>query len=412
MVLVHTALPVEILAQIFELTDTITISSYLYFEDAHRVSQVDLSDCGQEQRYTEGLDAWLARSEPLLIPVSLKFDGQTISHRAVEIILKTAPRLRSIRCINFFPLPIISRLAACRLDSLEELELGMADEYPIPPVFTTVPCLRKFSMILRYPPKEPQVLVPWAQLTDVTLENNSPDLILDILAQCTALTRLSICTSGWPSSTPARLAQRSLAFTQMKTLSIEFGFPSHVTRVLGSLSALAVAELHLNFLKMCNPSQSALEPGNLIAFLIRSLDITRLEIRCGAQGLASHPLITVLEHTPRLTHLQIAYAHRHSFDNALVDALSYKDGPGAAPLVPHLYNLVLDKISEDGFAMVNLARMFVSRWRVDAESHSHAVTRWSRAELWGNYSESFVESIQALQQKGLPLALIDKANLV
>ncbi|KAF7367402.1 F-box domain-containing protein [Mycena sanguinolenta] len=393
-------LPTELLVEIFWLS----IDDETYIEDAHRISQicshwreithgsprlwtgpirVDLSNRlrdGQEL-YADGLEAWLSRSAPLPVPILLKLDGEDTCHRILDNVLSISPRIQSLHCENFFPLSILSRLAECRLDSLEELNLGMADNYPTPPAFT-------------------MLSVPWGQLTDITLDSDSPDIILNILAQCTSLKQISICTSGWPSTTPAKFTQRSLALSQLHTLSLDFGFPEHVMHLLGPLSAPALETLHLNFLQIQGSMQSQL-PVSLAAFLMRSPDITRLEIRCGLQGLTSHQLTATLKHTPRLTHLGLTCA---SLNDRFVDALSYKVD-GVAPLVPRLHNLFLERIYEDGLG--DLERMFVSRWWGDADqSHSHAVARWSHVEVWGKYSEPFMESMQALQQKGLPLALI------
>ncbi|KAF7357520.1 hypothetical protein MSAN_01348300 [Mycena sanguinolenta] len=422
-------LPIELLVEIFRLA----IGDETHVEDTYRITQVcsdwrkvahatprlwtrpirvELGDrtvyYRREGLYADGLEAWLARSVPIPVSVLVNLDRATIDPRILEVLLSIAPRVQSLYCANFFPLPIISRLAGCRLDSLEELRVGMAGSLPTPPAFTMAPRLRKFSMTLHS--NETQVLVPWAQLTDIDLDSESPDIILDILAQCTALTRVSICTSGWPSSTPPQLTQAPLALNQLHTLSLDVGYPQHVTHFLDLLSGPALRTFHLNFSEMqTRIGQPELESAALTSFLIRSPDITSLDIRCGPQGLASHQLIATLEHTPCLTHLKLAYVGRNSFDDALVDALSYKDGLGAAPLVPHLHDLVLENIDENGFGKAALERMFLSRWWADGEimSGPPAVPRWSYVGLWGKYSEQFMDSMETLQRKGLPLGLVN-----
>ncbi|KAF7366375.1 Cytochrome P450 [Mycena sanguinolenta] len=426
---IHT-LPIELLAEIFRLT--------LEEEDAHivatyRISQicsdwrniacgspqlwtgplcVDLGSekiSGREDIYADGLEAWLARSVPLSVPVSLRLelDRTKCNPRILEVVLKEAPRFRSLRCTNA-PLSLISRLVECRLDSLEELDLGFVESDSSAaevPAFTMVPRLRKSSIPIRS--KEPHVLIPWAQLTDVTLACDSIDIVLDILAQCATLTYAALYTSGWytyPATT--QLARAPLALSQLRTLTLDFGRSQHMMRFLSAVSAPALETLHLNFLEMQDDRmQSA---GPLTAFLMQSPSITRLEIQCGSRAPTSHEFIDAFGCTVQLTHLKLAYPCEHSFDDTLLEALSCKDG--VAPLVPNLHNLVLHRIMDrDGFAIEALERMFVSRWQqanaeISSRSGLHDVARWSHVELCRSLRGTFLHS---LQRKGLPVELTD-----
>ncbi|KAF7357543.1 F-box domain-containing protein [Mycena sanguinolenta] len=389
-------LPTELLVEIFRFA----IDEETHIKDAYRISQicsewreiahatpllwtqpicVDLGSrkiYGREH-YVDGLESWLARSAPLPVPVLLKLGRGNIDPRALEVVLGIAPRIRSLHCGNYFPLALLSQLAGCRLDSLEELEMGLADDSPNiseSPALTMVPRLRKLTMTLYS--DEPHVLSPWPQIIDLTLDSNSPNLILDILAQCTGLTHTSICTSGWPVYVAAQLEQPPLAFSHLHTLSLEFGYPQHVMGFLGSLSAPVLETLHLNFLEMQDKMQSKL---SLAPFLMQSPNITRLEIRCGQDALTSHELIVALEHTVHLTHLKLVDPYEHSLDDALIDALTYNDD--VATLVPNLCYLVLDNIDEDGISTAALERLFVSRCHL---------------ELWGKFSKEFVDSMETL----------------
>ncbi|KAF7357501.1 hypothetical protein MSAN_01346400 [Mycena sanguinolenta] len=394
-------LPVELLAEIFELA----IDDETHVEDTYRISQicsdwrnvahaaprlwtrricVDIgsrSD-GRGSFYAAGLDAWLARSAPLPLPVSIKMGPGDSDPRILEHVFRTAPRFRSLHWLEFPLLSIISRLAECRLDSLEELKLGLTEsDISRPPALTTVPRLRKSNLIIRS--DEPHILVPWAQLTDLTLYCESPKFIRDVLAQCANLTSAFFVTSGWylgaitpPTSGPSRPQP-----------------PAHVFTYFWGLGA-------------CSANSRLLTETSLAVFLMQSPKLTELEIFCGPYAPTSHELIVALEQTSHLTHLELVYPDKALLDDALIAALSYKDD--VTPLVPHLHSLVLDVIDEDGFATVALEHMFVSRWRTDAQitSSPPAVSCWSYLELRGQYSEQFMESMQMLQRKGLPLALI------
>ncbi|KAF7367561.1 hypothetical protein MSAN_00819200 [Mycena sanguinolenta] len=417
-------LPIELLVEIFSLA----IEDETHIEDAHRISQVcsdwrkvahatprlwtrairvDLGSQkidGREQLYADGLEAWLARSAPLPVSISLELYRENSDPRILEEVLRIAPRFRSVHCPDFFPLRLIRRLAGCRLDSLEELELGLSDRDPNTsesPALTIAPCLRKARITIAS--DRQHFLIPWAQLTNLTLYCDSIDIILDILAQCTTLIYASLLTSVWfLDVAPAQLTRAPFTLRHLHTLSLDFGYPDHARQFCGVVSAPALEKLHIDFSTMRGIHLEV----PLTALLVGSSKITRLEISSGPYAPTSHELIVALGHTTHLTHLKLAYPHDYSFDDTLIEALSCKDG--VAALVPHLHDLVLDDIIEDGFATDALENMLVSRWRTDAEirSGSSAVARWSHVVLRGRYSEQFMERMKLLQRKGLPLKLV------
>ncbi|KAF7367563.1 hypothetical protein MSAN_00819400 [Mycena sanguinolenta] len=417
-------LPIELLVEIFRLA----IDDETHIEDAHRISQicsdwrkiahatprlwtgliyVDLGSqkiFGREQLYADGLTAWLARSAPLPVPISLELYRENSDPCIVEEVFRIAPRISSLHCPNYLPLSLIRRLAECRLDSLEELELGLPDSDPNTsefPALTTAPRLRKSSITISS--GQPHILVPWAQLTDLTLDCDSIDVILDILPQCAILTCASLITSGWSTNAAAvQLTRPPLTLSHLHTLSLEFTPLEHMREILGVVTAPALEILHLNFQELDEELQS---PASLAAFLMQSPNITQLEIICGFFTPTSHELIVTLEHTVRLTHLKLVDPYRVSLDHALIAALSYKEN--STPLVPRLRDLVLADIDPNGFATAALENMFFSRWWTDTETtlSPRTVSRWSRLELQGIYSEEFTESMKVLQRKGLPLEL-------
>ncbi|KAJ6459541.1 hypothetical protein C8R45DRAFT_1109413 [Mycena sanguinolenta] len=360
---------------------------------------------GRGQLYADGLEEWLARSAPAPVSVSLKLERlePNIDARTLELVLCIAPRLYSLHCPSS-PFWLIRRLAECRLDSLEELELGWSysdlDTFETLPL-TTAPRLRKAS--ISNAAGELHILVPWAQLTHLTLDFDSSDIILDILSQCATLTSASLITSGWSRHVAAAQSTRPpLTLSHMHTLSLDFGPPELMMQILGVVSAPALEILRLNFWDLRGEMQPV---SPLAAFLMLSPNITQLEIVCGAYGPTSHALIIILRHTVRLTHLKLVSPDTDSLDDALIAAMSYEDN--VTLLVPHLRDLVLADIDADGIATEALEHMLFSRWRTDAEITSNpAVARWSRLELWGEYNERFVERMEILQRKGLPLKLI------
>ncbi|KAJ6466216.1 hypothetical protein C8R45DRAFT_1020924 [Mycena sanguinolenta] len=421
-------LPMELLVEIFELA----INDETHIGDVHRISQVCLDwrkvahsnprlwtrpicinlNGNQGQLYADGLEAWLARSEPLPVSVSLKQDRAGIDPRMLEYVLSIAPRLRSLSKLRYgrcLPLSFISRLAACRLESLEELDLGLVDsDHPAmaeSPALTMVPRLRKLNITIDS--DRPCVLVPWSQLSDLALHCDSIDFIIDIVAQCPTLTHVSLMSLITPQHTSdvtaAQPTRPFLTLNHLHTLSLDFKYPQHISQFLASVSAPALKEFHLKFWQMERGMRAEVP---LTAFLVRSPNITRLRVDCGSTALASHDMIVVLENTPRLTHLHLACLWEYSLDDTLLEALLCRDG--VAPLVPHLHNLVLNNINEDGFATEALENMFLSRW-ADSELLTQpgtpAVARWSRLVLEGESSKEFVDSMEMLRRKGLPLEL-------
>ncbi|KAF7363812.1 hypothetical protein MSAN_01039100 [Mycena sanguinolenta] len=215
-------LPIELLVEIFELT----FREYTHIKDVFRISQV-CSDWRQVTRSTpqlwarpihldprnnqdrrgsnllhaDDLKAWLLRSAPLAVPVSLVLDYESADHGISDEVLTTAPRWRSLHLDGPFytSMPFLSRLAQAKLENLEELvPLRFSKDVDLAafPSFTSVPRLKKLFMQIHS--KALPILLPWAQLIDLTLVSDFLRLTLDILAQCTELTRATIHTTALP----------------------------------------------------------------------------------------------------------------------------------------------------------------------------------------------------------------------
>ncbi len=183
---IHT-LPVELLAEIFQLT----IDDNTHIKDAFRISQV-CSDWRQvahstprlwagplrvplearesEQVYADELKSWLARSASLHIPVILEFKRREtvpLSPRISEEIFRIAPRWRSLRVETptYPQASLVRRVAECSLDSLEELNLGFIEQDAVDadtiPSFMTASRLQKLSISLDE--DSHRILVPWVQ---------------------------------------------------------------------------------------------------------------------------------------------------------------------------------------------------------------------------------------------------------
>ncbi|KAF8208427.1 hypothetical protein K438DRAFT_1812210 [Mycena galopus ATCC 62051] len=264
-------LPVELLTEIFKLT----IHEDTDLEDAFRVSQV-CSDWRQlahntprlwtgptyidlpcESHEWEQVYAWMARSVLLPIPVSFILQPDVPWDTYIpEEVMETAPRWCSLELdtredLDRTPLWMISRMAGHRLDGLEELHLGciIPDIRSSLPSFTTVPRLRKLSIGI-YPDALPELpsmysnalpnLIPWAQLTHLSLNCDLADITFDILALCANLVHASVTSPGWESLLEAR---PDISLGHLRTFSLSFfGYSEHLMPFF-DLSAPALEEL-------------------------------------------------------------------------------------------------------------------------------------------------------------------------
>ncbi|KAF7357630.1 hypothetical protein MSAN_01359500 [Mycena sanguinolenta] len=418
------SIPIELLVGIFKLS----IHDNTHVEGVFRISQVcshwrqathntpclwtrplrvDLRKGRPSQGvYLDGLSSWLGRSVPLPVNLTLLLGSSGISERILEEILKISPRwqclrLRVAEVLWRPPLSLASLLAECRLDSLEKLDLGreaFSKDINLPafPHFDNLPRLKSLTICI----ESSVVCMPWAQLTYLRLECDSPpDDALDTLAQCANLAVASIHISGWESG--ELTAHRDIiTLTNLDTLFLAFsGLNKYVTPFFGCLAAPALATLTLDFSSMYSDMQWT--RACFVDFQLRAPNITRLKIYFG--DLTPEDLTTALQHAPSLAELELKYCS--FFDDAVVSALYCEDV--VKPLAPCLHYLVLHLIPKVLTADI-LAGMLASRWWTDSELATRldlpAVARWTylkftgfRGQLWDRMAD--------LQREGLPIRL-------
>ncbi|KAK7048067.1 F-box domain-containing protein [Favolaschia claudopus] len=376
---------------------------------------VDLARSGRAQDfYAEGLRSWLARSAPLSLPISLRCTDWplmriNISPRISEEILRIAPRWRSLQLRASKPIPasFVRRLAESKLDDLEELELGaieqdvfnLGDKAILH--FNTAPRLRKLRMTLHS--SSVKIVMPWAQLSELSLSCHSPDIALAILSQCPNLTTTSIRTTGWTIPPHTTAAVQNLPY--LRTFLFTFaGSSGHFVPFFSNLLMPELEELSFNFGEV---------PGGIVqwtsdrftAFQLRSPNITRLELT--SSYLTAEDLKAALRHAPSLLHLKLTCCP-HSFDDTVIKAMQYE--AGIEPLVPRLHHFVFEETYERMFSQDVLADMIASRWWTDDEfsagSASPAVSRWTLVHLGSDFTQDFVDAMEILQRKGLRLEFL------
>ncbi|KAF7357432.1 F-box domain-containing protein [Mycena sanguinolenta] len=449
---IHT-LPVELLAEIFMLTIRKSDSNEvvrvlkdsLHVRAAFRIAHVcrhwrqiangtpqvwtgpmhldfrRRSDPEKDEIYVNGLGAWLTRSEPLSLPISIgappdRIWNTELGSRLTRELLRIASRCRSLRILHGAPCSLIQGLGD-RLDSLEELELQSV-VWDIPAFdlttiisFTTAPRLQKLST------SRSQIPMPWAQLTDITLTcNTSPDILLHIFSQCTNVVRAFVVTAGWP------VKADMLTLNRLQIFSVTWVENQvHYMRFLDCLSITALDQLRLSFHLDGDMGWAA---AIFTAFQLRSPNITKLKIEGEGDGdgdgdsfhISPDAFIAALRHAPSLTHLSI---NDCLLLDTLLQALRHTDD--TKPLVPRLHSLAFadlaPTLSED-----DLASMIASRWWTDAElasrSKAPAVARWRQIRLrddsdcWSGFAPSpkFRDTMEELRQTGLAVDLVESKS--
>ncbi|KAF7357588.1 F-box domain-containing protein [Mycena sanguinolenta] len=404
-------LPVELLAEIFDLT----VENYTHIDDAHRISQVcshwrqvahstprlwtrRLAVDLREKDFADELKTWLARSAPLPIPIAFVPVTEAIDPDILEAVLKDAPRFSSLEMVPMDTMPssLVRRVGQCRLDNLVELNLVGTieddDTDTTPLSFIAVPRLRKLRISLES--TAPQPIFHWAQLTNLTVNGASPDVTFGILSQCTSLLQAAVVIPGWPPL--PEIKHSILVFNQLHTLVLHFmefiETSEDIASFFDCLSTPLLRDLELVFMPVQWPQT------HFTAFQLRAPTITQLKFTY-SESLTSDDVVAAIRNSPSLTHLKINYCDE-CFDDAFIRTLHYEDG--VEPLVPHLQDLSFwsDKAN---FTEDVLAGMIASRWWSDTELASKAtppaVTRWAHVEFdiedyeWGSHFVDVLKDI-------------------
>ncbi|KAJ6508502.1 hypothetical protein C8R45DRAFT_967636 [Mycena sanguinolenta] len=329
--------------------------------------------CKKGNAVARGLKAWLARSAPLPVHIFVRPMLSDINPGILEELLKVAPRLGSLSMsippLHPTPLPLVSQLAQCRLDSLEELGLGTIEEYEDrTPLVFTAPRLRTFSTLNR---GVKPIVVPWAQLTELTLDWDSPDGTLQVLTQCMNLEKLSTDTDGW-SRVPRPDVGRDipLRFSKLDSLSLNLWTERAAFFDCLSTPVLRDLQLHLNGAHWTQTY--------LTAFQLRAPNITSLSLTTSA-SFATNDLVSTIRHAPLLTNLKLMDRHK-CFNDDFFRALYYHGD--VTPLASRLQSLIVDSVfNRVYFTEDVLAGMIASRWWTDTELAAYAVppavARWT-----------------------------------
>ncbi|KAK6997453.1 hypothetical protein R3P38DRAFT_3058971 [Favolaschia claudopus] len=375
-------------------TGPITVSVHRYF----------LREGGKERPvHAEGLRAWLARSEPLSI--SMTIDGFRIgmwapqtSSRITQELVQTTSRWRSLRTRQGVLPSLMKTLAeGGPFASLEELELEdstgeIGDNADVATIvsFLNAPRLHKLTMKM-----DCRIPMPWTQLTHLNLHalGHSYSSILDMLDRCSGLAYISIVLSALHFP-PVVRATPGPPLNRLKSLSLTVAGRIGIW-VMPFLDLVHATHLEsLTFIYRRQPAVWGVL--YLTDFQLRSPNITNLEIGWNGSPLPCADLISVLTHSQRLTNLTLDDC---LFDDEFLQALTVKDDVSST-LAPRLSSLTLTGLPEAGLSEVAMKEMLELRWvSGDSDVDMGSSRRLQTVVLGGEFvfSTAFRDAMKELQ---------------
>ncbi|KAJ6515398.1 hypothetical protein C8R45DRAFT_207994 [Mycena sanguinolenta] len=343
--------------------------------------------------------AWLKRSHPL--PITIYFChriGGHLGHHFTEtqlfrILLSTTHRWKHI----IWDIPAISPLCDLHLGSLEALErftiVTMSFRSPPKPidVLLSVPRLREVAICTRSSHILELLLIPWNQLTSLTLENDiTVKDCRDIMLQCTnmLLLKISSCKMNvWETS------HRPAVLPVLHTFEIHFRHFVQATfdHFFAYLSLLALKSFKLS---LASSQPMRWDMGSFCEFQRRSPNVEKFAVRLQGKRVDADNLVTLLQHSPTITGLAIDGS---PIGDVLVRSLEVNENEPQV-LAPNLVDLELDATR---LSISALQTMIRSRWRDSMVAGVDVSRVASLKKLVLNHSTDGLETIlQPLRDEG------------
>ncbi|KAJ6618874.1 hypothetical protein B0H10DRAFT_2028332 [Mycena sp. CBHHK59/15] len=310
--------------------------------------------------YLASTQTWVDRSYPLPIPIHV---SSVLSEDEIlplmGVLLSAAKRWRTLNTA-FESVASFIHLPPDTFPSLEELVLRAQDEnsdrFDIP-AFGNAPRLRSVTLCLR----NGWVSIPWHQLTELNVTEDSPIRCNEILLACENIVTSTFHTRAWPTTVQAPSPQKTLPF--LKNLVLSFGAHGNGGHLAPIFETFNLPALHKFDLMM--DTAIPWPAVSFTQFQRRSPNIH--SIKLSSYRLDSTQLTDILRHAPALTELGLTCAH--AIDEALLGVLRYRDSD-PYPLVPRLTVLAVGGAAE---APAGLLRMIRSRWWSDAQLQAHPI---------------------------------------
>ncbi|KAJ7137819.1 hypothetical protein C8R44DRAFT_975799 [Mycena epipterygia] len=368
--------------------------------------------------YLDRLQTLLARSSPFAISVSLQRSTKTTAASVLtpvaRVILPTAQRWRNLHInlkdLNFFH--DLNNLPPGTFNTLERLTIdGFPGDHAVT-AFQSSPRLRSLSLGTIYGPESKVHLfqMPWSQLTDLTIADESLGGCRSILLQCSNLISARFQTSHDWDFPPSAVDSPFVVLPFLKALIMTFdgvtvgeiGFEAFLMPL--ALPSLKTLELEFD------PGQHDFWPTDMFSeFQIRSPNIEQISLLYAP--IDSEGLITLLRHGSALKGLDIQNSW-YCVREAVFHALRY-DAADPAPLAPRLQELYFKYVGKD-FEEGLFEDAIRSRWWKDecppADVVLPRVARLKKVTLWTDcpddaLSEDLKTRMQELATEGLELRL-------
>ena len=249
----------------------------------------------------------------------------------------------------------IFRTIKGKLPILESLRLGQSNENlsggEIIDIFTPAP---KLTSLHLFSPLGPGVLIiPWDQLTELTLTGHAVKMMPSILSRCSNIVK---CSANFPREfrgVVEVVPKPSVENTSLRSLELDFTWHD---------------DDGINYIQF--PSLSDLKfsgDPTIVTNLLRRSSCSLTSLYLGAIWLHHDILINVLQLSPALEALELSGPQCSALTASVLSKLTVEPGP-YLPLAPKLRLLSLDQppfSDPEGYSI--LAGMVESRFRLDGD---------------------------------------------
>ncbi|KAJ6477165.1 hypothetical protein C8R47DRAFT_1220096 [Mycena vitilis] len=350
--------------------------------------------------YVAMAKTFLERSAPLSIPVVMNYT-KSCSQPLVELILSLAPRWKSAALYGF-PLTKLRELPLGVLESLETVLMASRGEIYFDPKATAFLGAGRLRTLTFAGRGISHVPMPWAQLTELTIRENSGQICLDIqvLLQCG-----SLITAEFSELSPWVQPPLSAPTTVLPRLEVGFACESAGNHVMSFFTRLDLPTL--TSLDARSDPDNLWSGADFAQFQQRSPNIQYLAIRSCSDSFSPPDMTSILRAAAHLVTLELQLC-MHCIDDTVLELLRFSLDQ-AVPVVPRLQKLNIQYADVDMFQESVLEDTIKSRWWSDAELLAlplpPPVARWKSIRIYtdedGSFSQRFQSSMDRLRRQGL-----------
>ncbi|KAK7023069.1 F-box domain-containing protein [Favolaschia claudopus] len=322
--------------------------------------------------YLDGTKQWLGRSSPFPISVHLNVSDDRVQAEPLMDILATAAHRWKTADFRVSSLRTLSHISAASLSLLERLNLqspGWSHHAEVS-AFSAADKLRSVHLDTCLTSR---FLLPWSQLTHMSIKDSNPIECLNALVQCTNIVGADFETNPWSWNSPPDIPLGKMTtLERLTSLSLDFEVDCQSGSCAPFFAHLALPAL--TSLTLCL-MDSLWPSAEFTQFQIRSPHLEQLRIE--RSDLDTMELLTLFRQASSLISLTLECCV-HCIDDNIFDALRYSP-TATLNVVPKLTTFVCS-YARNRFSEEALDNMIQSRWWTDQELSTlppPAVSRWS-----------------------------------